>query len=113
MHRLNIVAMVVVLAAGCVPTSYSYTPASSRSFGQRAAGCTFDVVTTPPTETYEEVGVLAHYNGDVPSNLDEFKKVVAKQVCGVGGDAVIASSNGTGYDKGTIIHYPRRVTPSN
>lgn len=106
-------AIVVLLATACVPTSYAYTPASSRSFGQRDASCAFEVVTTPPTETYEEVGVLAHYNGDVPSNLEEFKKVIAKQVCGVGGDAVIASSTGTGYDKGTIIHFPRRVTPSN
>lgn len=106
-------AMVVLLAAACVPTSYAYTPASSRSFAQRDASCAFEVVTTPPAETYEEVGVLVHYNGDVPADLDDFKKVIAKQVCGVGGDVVIASSSGKGYDKGTIIHFPRRVTPGN
>jgi hypothetical protein len=108
MHRL----LVVMAVAGCVPTSYAYTPSGSRSFEKRAEGCEFEVTTTPPTKDFEEVGTLLHYNGDVPQNLDKFKAAVAKQVCSLGGDGVIAiSSVGKGYDKGTIFHYPRPFKP--
>lgn len=108
MHRF----LVVAALAGCVPTSYAYTPASSRSFEKRAEGCEFSVSTTPPEKEFEEIGTLSHYNGDVPQDLDKFKAAVAKQVCSLGGDGVIAiSSAGKGYDKGTIFAYPKPFKP--
>jgi len=107
MQRLSFV-VAIALAAGCVPTSYAYTPASSRSFEKRGESCAFEIVTTPPDKNFEEVGTLAHYNGDVPKDLDGLRKAIEKQVCNLGGDAVIAiSEEGKGYSKATIIHWPR------
>jgi hypothetical protein len=63
-------------------------------------------VTSPPEKAYEEVGTLTFYNGTEPTTVDGFKTVVAKQVCQVGGDAVIATPNDKGQlTKGTIVHY--------
>jgi hypothetical protein len=110
MHRTLV--LVVVLFAGCVPTSYAYTPASSRSFQKKADSCEFEVLTSEPTNAYEEVGELVHYNGDVAGNRDDLKKAIAKQVCGVGGDAVIAMSDGNGYNKARVIHYTQLPSPA-
>ena len=112
MHRL----WVVVLLAGCVPTSFAYTPSSSRTFAGKPDDCTFEVTTSEPTNAYEEIGTLKHYNGDVPKTLEAFKKAVTKQVCHLGGDAVITHGDGNGgYPTGTIIHYPElpKPTPGN
>jgi hypothetical protein len=103
--------LLIALLAGCVPTSYAYTPASGRSFPKRAEGCTFDMLTTPPQKDFEEVGTLVHYNGDLPKNLDKLKSIIANQVCSVGGDAAIAVSDDKGYSKVTVIAWPKPFTP--
>ncbi len=101
--------LILALLAGCVPTSYTWTPASRRVFEERPKGCAFEVLTSQPERGYDEVGDLQHYNGDVPKNADDFKKVVADQVCGVGGDAVIVTRDDHGaITKGTVIRYTQR-----
>jgi len=103
MHRL----LALLVASGCVPTSFTYTPSFARGPGPKPEGCAFEVVMTPPTKAYEEVGILSFYNGTEPTTPEGFKQVVAKQVCSVGGDAVIATSNSAGQlTKGTVIRYP-------
>jgi hypothetical protein len=104
--------LAIMLLAGCVPTSYAYTPASSRTFQAKPENCAFEVMTSEPTQEFEEVGELVHYNGDVAMNPDDLEKATAKQVCGVGGDALIAVSNGNGYVKGRVIHYVKLPTPA-
>src|SRR5215475_2204484 len=97
----------VVVASGCVPTSFTYSPSFAKGPAPKPEGCAFEVVTSPPTRPYEEVGVLSFYNGTEPTTVDELKKIVAKQVCDVGGDGVIAIANARGQlTRGTIIHYP-------
>jgi hypothetical protein len=100
---------ILVLLVGCVPTSYTYTPASKRMFNERPKGCEFEVFPSPPERAYDEVGDLQHYNGDVPKNVDDFKKAVASQVCGVGGDAVYVTRSDKGeITKATIIHWTQK-----
>lgn len=100
--------LVLACLAGCVPTSYAYTPASSRPPASKPENCTFDIVTAPQ-EDLEEVGVLQHYNGELPKTADAFRAAIAKQVCRVGGDAVIPVIDDKGrYVKGTVIRYTRR-----
>src|SRR5262245_20537440 len=103
MHRL----LAIVLISGCVPTSYTYTPSSAHGPPPKPVGCVFEVITSPPTKGYEEVGILAFYNGTEATTVDDFKNGVAKQVCEVGGDAVIATANAKGQlTTGTVIRYP-------
>src|SRR3954471_4040642 len=103
--------LLIAILAGCVPTSYAYTPASGRTFPKRAEGCAFDIMSTPPQKDFDEVGMLTHYNGDVPRNLDTLKPIIAKQVCSLGGDAAIAESEGNGYIRVKVIAYPKPFTP--
>jgi hypothetical protein len=95
-----------VLLAGCAPTTYAFTPSSNRTFDAKPGNCTVEALTTPPTRSYEELGTLDHYSGDVPKNLDAFRTAVAKQVCQLGGDAAIGIANGSGsFAKGSVIRY--------
>jgi hypothetical protein len=99
--------LAVVIASGCVPTSFTYSPTFARGPAAKPQGCVFEVLTAPPTRGYDEVGILTFYNGTEPTTADQFKTIVAKQVCDVGGDAVIAIANARGQlTKGTVIHYP-------
>jgi hypothetical protein len=105
MHRL----LVLALLGGCVPTTYAWTPASNKPTSPRPESCPVEVLAMAPDDGYEEVGTLAHYNGKLPRSDDDFKRAVAKQVCGTGGDAVVAQKNDKGeYIKGTVIKYDRR-----
>ncbi len=98
--------LLVLALIGCTPTSYAYTPSTSRGPAAKPDNCVVEFLTSQPTNDYEEVGTLDFYNGTEPKSVDDFKKAVAKQVCQVGGDAVIAIANDKGqYTKGTVIHY--------
>ena len=102
MHRL----LAAVFLMGCVPTSYTYTPSFAHGPGPRPEGCAVEIVMSPPAKAYEEVGTLTFYNGTEPTTADEFKRVVSKQVCQVGGDAVFAIANAKGQlTTGTVIRY--------
>jgi hypothetical protein len=103
MHRLAL----LVLLAGCVPLSYAFTPASNRPINPKPEGCKFDLHTSQPQNSYEEIGELKHYNGPAPKNVDKFRSAVADQVCQGGGDAVIATANAKGeYTLGMVIATP-------
>jgi hypothetical protein len=103
MHRL----LLLVFVAACVQTTYSWTPASGLPISPKPENCTFDVLTTPPTDNYDEIGTLDLYNGEAPKTPDAFRAAVSKQVCRVGGDAVIAISDDKGrYTKGSVIKLP-------
>jgi hypothetical protein len=109
MHRLFVA---LVLVAGCVPLSYTYTPASSQPVMGKPKGCKFEVVMSAPSEGYEEVGTLDFYNGDPPKDAGKFKKAVAEQVCQVGGDAVIATVSDKGtITKGSVIKFVHHAEP--
>ena len=98
--------LVVFALAGCVPTSYSYSP-TTRGEAARTPGpngCEFTVFKSPPEEDFEEIGVFKYYNGDVPKQDAELKKALAPRVCEVGGHAVIVSGD---YQTATVIKYPK------
>src|SRR5580765_3524512 len=98
--------LVVALLAGCSPTSYTFSPTFARGPSPKPEGCAFDVVTSQPERGYEEIGTLTFYNGTEPTTVDALKRVIAKQVCTVGGDAVIAAPNEKGQLLiATVVHY--------
>jgi hypothetical protein len=102
MHRV----LLLIVLASCAPVTFTYSPTTRRPFSSRPDDCSFEIATSTPSKSFEEVGTLQHYNGAEPRTVEELRKAVAKQVCGVGGDAVIAIANDKGlYTKGTIIHY--------
>jgi hypothetical protein len=100
----------LLVIASCVPTSFTYTPATNRGEVAKPENCVVEVVTTPPAKDFEEVGQLDFYNGTEPKTVDDFKSSVAKQVCQVGGDVVIAIANDKGqYTRGTVVRYTKRT----
>ncbi|HEY5945364.1 MAG TPA: hypothetical protein VIV40_07730 [Kofleriaceae bacterium] len=104
--------VVFVLLAGCVPLSYTFTPSTSAPIMGKPKNCKFEVKTSQPTEGFEEIGILDHYNGDAPKDTETFKKAVAEQVCETGGDAVIVTANEKGqYTKGSIVKYVHHAEP--
>jgi hypothetical protein len=98
--------LVVFALAGCVPTSYSYSPISKGEVARTPGpkGCEFTVLMAPPEEDFEEIGIFKHYNGDVPKQEADFKKALAPRVCEVGGHAVIVSR---AYETATVIKYAK------
>ncbi|HEY5922511.1 MAG TPA: hypothetical protein VIV11_12605 [Kofleriaceae bacterium] len=111
MQRLMAI-VTFVLFAGCVPLSYAYTPATSNPVARKPAGCKFDIHTTTPTQGYSELGTLKHYNGEAPKDTEKFRKAVAEQVCDVGGDAVIVTTNEKGlYTTGSVVKYVGGAEP--
>jgi hypothetical protein len=92
MHRV----LLLIVLASCVPTTYTYSPTTRRPFSSRPDDCSFEIATSTPSKSFDEVGTLQHYNGAEPRTVEELRKAVAKQVCGVGGDAVIAIANDKG-----------------
>jgi len=112
MHRILGLVFASALVAGCVPLSYTFTPASSQPVRPKAKGCEFKVVGSQPAEGYEEIGTLEHYNGTPPKDAEKFRKAVAEQVCQVGGDAVITTTNEKGeLTKGSIIKFVNHAEP--
>jgi hypothetical protein len=70
--------------------------------------CDFDVFTTPPANGYTEIATLdikeGFWGDNAPSDIKALKKSIQRDVCGVGGDAVIAYANGFGdYVKASVL----------
>lgn len=108
MHRLVLLAL---FCGGCVATQYSFTP-STKGEVARAKGCEFEIVDAPPDKSFEEVGILKHYNGDVPKTTDALRSAIKDRVCEVGGEAVIADPDASGqYMAVTVIKYSKRFVP--
>ena len=108
MHRYFVLAMLI----GCSPARFAYTPASSLPVNPKPDNCAFEVLTAPSGKDFEELGFLEYYNGGEPKTVDKFKEAVGKQVCGAGGDAVVATANEKGeLTKGTVIRYAKLTEP--
>lgn len=108
MHRL----IVFGLLAGCVPTTFVFN-SSQRGVTPKPENCPVEVMTSPPSRGLVEVGTLEFYNGTEPKTLAQLKDAVAKQVCGVGGDAVVAVADDKGqYTKGTVFAYTDSGEPA-
>jgi len=108
MHRLT---AVVALCAGCVATTYSFTP-STKGEVAKPEGCQFEIFDAPPDKPYEEVGILSHYNGDVPKTVDKLRAAIKDRVCEVGGDAVVADPDMKGeYKTAQVIKFNKPFTP--
>jgi hypothetical protein len=110
--RMQRLFLALVLVAGCVPLSYTFTPASSQPVMAKPKGCKFEVVMSQPNEGYEEIGTLDYYNGEAPKDVNKFKKAVAEQVCQVGGEAVVATVDAKGViTKGSVIKFVHHAEP--
>ena len=97
-----------LVLAGCTPTTFVFS-ASMTTITPKPDTCAVDVMTSPPSRDFEEVGTLALYDGPPPKTLDAFKKAVERKVCEEGGDAVIAIADAKGQlTKGTVIAYMGR-----
>lgn len=108
MHRL---VAVVALLAGCVGTTYSFTPSTKGEIA-RQPGCEFQIVDTAPEAAFEEVGRLDHYNGPVPKSVDALRSAIKDRVCQVGGDVVIADPDPKGeYKTVTVVKLNQRIQP--
>jgi hypothetical protein len=103
--------VVFVLCSACVPTSYTFSPTSNVTT-PREPGCAFAILASTPDESFEEIGTLKHYNGDVPKQESDFKKAIAERVCELGGHAVVAPRTNDGaYLTATVIKYSRGFHP--
>lgn len=108
MHRLA----AFVLMAGCTPTTFAFSP-SVKGVTPKPENCKVEVLTSPPSRDYQEVGTLEFYNGTEPKTLAAFKQAVGKQVCEEGGDAVVAVADDKGqFTKGTVIAYTDSGAPA-
>lgn len=113
MYRLIILG----LLGGCVPTTFVFS-STQRGGTSKPESCSVEVMTSPPSRGTLELGTLEFYNGTEPKTLAELKDAVGKQVCGVGGDAVLAIADDKGqYTKGTVFAYtgsnePERPLPA-
>ena len=100
-------ASVCVLLGACGPT-FKYVPTSEVTNEAREPTCEFRVLTTIPSNPFDEVGILQADGSYRTSDVEEFKKIVAPDVCRAGGDAIISEINGLGYYmRGTVIRYRR------
>jgi len=106
--------LIVALAAGCSPTSYTFSATTKGEVPRQpgADGCEFAVLTSAPEEPFEEVGTFKHYNGEVPKAQPAFRKALGPAVCEVGAHAVIVTIEGSGgYKTATAIKYSKGFHP--
>jgi hypothetical protein len=107
-RRIQLALSLGVLAIGCASMSPNYGLTKSvNNLTPKAANCEFTVVTVPSDRPQEQVGILdAEMVPYAATTAAEFQDAVRKQVCEVGGDAVLAEINGRGrYVRGTIVRW--------
>ncbi len=89
--------------AGCVSRSYLVTRTGTGPVVSKAPDCDFAVLTTQGDRAYEEVAILER-DGEPAVTAVEFQKIVRRQVCELGGDAVLAEVDNQGaYLRGTVL----------
>lgn len=105
--RLFIGSLIALVFIGC-GGSGEYRKTGGK-YASRGPSCDYRVIRNRIVEPYEEVGVIdidAFSVPQLPSNEDEFRKVVGKYVCMSGGHAVIPSLNMHGrWVQGTVIRF--------
>jgi len=106
--RIRLALSLGGLAVGCASMSPNYSLTKSAASGApKAANCDFAVMTVPSDRPQEQVAILdAELVPYAATTAAEFQDAVRKQVCEVGGDAVLAEINGHGrYVRGTIVRW--------
>jgi hypothetical protein len=98
---------VVTTFCACVPHAI-YTPRVG-SCPKRPADCTFEVISSRPARDYSVIGVIeleSFHVRKLPKDEAAFRSVVAGEVCGAGGDAVVPGINGNGrYVLATVVKW--------
>jgi hypothetical protein len=98
---------VLTTLCACVPHAI-YTPRVG-SCPKRAADCTFEVISSRPARDYAVIGVIELESFQVrnlPKDEAAFRSVVAGEVCGAGGDAVVPGINANGrYVLATVVKW--------
>jgi hypothetical protein len=88
------------LAGGCGWAMYQgYNLERSAPAVPKQGRCEFQVVSSLPHESVQEIGTLSlknGINGDVPRDASRFRADVHDQVCELGGDVVLTEVNGHG-----------------
>jgi len=102
---LEMLALGIVCALGlvaCYPTpSYAFTKTGA-SGAAKPEDCDFEVIAKVDS-SYEEIGILDSEAG-AADDASQFKDTVRRQVCEVGGDAVVTEVVSSGrYVRATIL----------
>lgn len=98
----------LLLLAACATLAPAYKVTRTGTTGAaKPASCDFIIATTKVDRSYDEIAILdCDPNRPFASDVAAFKESVRAQVCGVGGDAVIAEVNGYGsYVRGTVLKW--------
>ena len=100
-----IIAFLTLLPA-CAGFSPSYKMTKIGVAGlAKPASCDFMIAVTKVDRPYDEIAILDCYANNA-YDVAAFKESVRAQVCGIGGDAVIAEVNGHGsYVRGTVLRW--------
>jgi hypothetical protein len=85
------VTVLSLAALGCDWVGFSFSRVGPPQTPKPAA-CAFDILTEKPSRPFTEVGVLASTRG-CTSVEGDFRREVTADVCGAGGDAVVAEVN--------------------
>lgn len=118
MTRLALLALALAAAAAAcaAPIRYDFTRTTTANATVRPADCQIELFTAPPGKPYVELGVLDWHRRELSKrayNAADFMRAVRPQVCGVGGNAVLAEVNDDGaYVRGTVIRLHQADDPS-
>lgn len=92
----------VTLFLGCAPSNYK------KNFEEHEYACDFKLYTVPPTQNYEEVGVInlepSSPFSERVKKLDTVKWMIEKPVCEQGANGVLLWQNDRGeFIKATLL----------
>jgi hypothetical protein len=105
--------LALLFVFGCAPVIH-YTQNNSATMTPRGPNCEFDVLATPPSRPYTEVGIFdVEFHGGAMAikSAEELKHEVGPKLCQVGADAVISQVNGVGfYVRAVAIRWTEQTT---
>ena len=81
-----LLACMTLTASGCAAT-YAFVPREVPTLAPRPADCSFEVLSVPPSQKFEELGVLRPNHPFY--GAEDFRRDVQPKVCAAGGNAVI------------------------
>jgi len=97
--------VLILTVAACDVKNYKVTRTSSAAPTAKPATCDFTIATTKVERPYEEIAILDRQDY-LARDAGEFKELIKKDVCALGGDAVFAEVNGYGqYTRGTVLRW--------
>jgi hypothetical protein len=96
--------LTALLACGIAPARYGLVATSPAPLSPRSGPCDFRVVAIVPPGPYEEIATLTPDGGELAMDPEDFGRRVHDDVCGIGGEVVVAQINGAGgYVRGTVL----------